>query len=82
MLNGVQETPEDGWCGKICVKRLWSVLRVISGKNSGVRKIRFTEPFRIVCITMSSVIYIDDRNKQWAVATVVLYNKNMFELMK
>ncbi len=31
---------------------------------------------------MSSVIDNDDKNKQWDVLTVVLYNKNMFELMK
>ncbi len=36
----------------------------------------------INCTAMSSVIDNDDTNKQCAVATVVLYNKNKFKLMK
>ncbi len=31
---------------------------------------------------MSSVIDNDDKNKQWAVVTVVLYSKDMFKLIK
>ncbi len=61
------------WCGAITFPIL---------KDSSKKLGKLMQTFRIGCSAKSSVIDNDDTNKQWPVVTVVLYNKNMFELMK
>ncbi len=60
--------------------------RMVETKFSILRNkqsINNQKTFRKVLITMSFIIGNDNTNKQWAVVTVVLYNKKkMFKLVK